>query len=108
MSRQVSAGVAPVAELARLLAGHGRAVVLTGAGMSTESGVPDFRSTGSGTLGGFPAPPAMVRGEQSWPAPHATESGTLGGFPAPPAVVRGEQSSPAPHATGSGTLGGFP
>ena len=25
-------------------------------------------------------------------------SGTLGGFPNPPAMVRGEQSSPAPHA----------
>src|SRR5208283_3380721 len=24
--------------------------------------------------------------------------GTLGGFPSPPAMVRGEQSSPAPHA----------
>jgi len=27
-----------------------------------------------------------------------SESGTLGGFPNPPAMVRGEQSSPAPHA----------
>jgi len=27
------------------------------------------------------------------------DSGTLGGFPNPPAAVRGEQSSPAPHAT---------
>ena len=25
--------------------------------------------------------------------------GTLKGFPNPPAMVRGEQSSPAPHAT---------
>ena len=34
------------AELARLLAAHRRAVVFTGAGMSTESGLPDFRSNG--------------------------------------------------------------
>jgi len=27
-----------------------------------------------------------------------SKSGTLGGFPNPPAMVRGEQSSPAPHA----------
>ena len=46
MSRQVSAGVPPVPELARLLAAHRRAVVFTGAGMSTESGLPDFRSNG--------------------------------------------------------------
>ena len=51
-----------------------------------------------GTLRGFPCPPAMVRGEQSSPAPHGLEIGTLEGFPNPPAMVRGEQSSPAPHA----------
>ena len=51
-----------------------------------------------GTLRGFPCPPAMVRGEQSSPAPHGLEMGTLEGFPNPPAMVRGEQSSPAPHA----------
>jgi NAD-dependent deacetylase len=55
----VSAVVPPAAEFARLLAGHGPAVVFTGAGMSTESGLPDFRSTNVG------------RGEQSSPAPHA-------------------------------------
>lgn len=32
--------------LAELLAGAGHAVVLTGAGVSTESGIPDFRSAG--------------------------------------------------------------
>lgn len=42
----VSADVPPVAEFARLLAGHRPAVVFTGAGMSTESGLPDFRSNG--------------------------------------------------------------
>jgi NAD-dependent deacetylase len=46
MTVAVSADVAPVAELARLLAMHPGAVVLTGAGMSTESGLPDFRSNG--------------------------------------------------------------
>ena len=34
------------AELAELLDEHGSCVVLTGAGMSTESGIPDFRSAG--------------------------------------------------------------
>src|SRR5262245_59656169 len=34
------------AALARLLRRAGRAVVFTGAGMSTESGLPDFRSAG--------------------------------------------------------------
>jgi len=38
------AGVGTAAELARLIADRGPAVVLTGAGMSTESGIPDFRS----------------------------------------------------------------
>jgi NAD-dependent deacetylase len=37
---------APTAELARMLGAHGPAVVFTGAGMSTESGLPDFRSNG--------------------------------------------------------------
>jgi NAD-dependent deacetylase len=36
----------PVADLAALLAEARHAVVLTGAGISTESGVPDFRSPG--------------------------------------------------------------
>jgi len=44
MSREASAS--ETAELARLLAAHRRAVVFTGAGMSTESGLPDFRSNG--------------------------------------------------------------
>jgi hypothetical protein len=30
------------------------------------------------------------------------DMGTLEGSPNPPAMVRGEQSSPAPHATGGG------
>ncbi len=33
-------------ELARLIRTHARCVVLTGAGISTESGIPDFRSAG--------------------------------------------------------------
>jgi N-succinyldiaminopimelate aminotransferase len=32
-----------------------------------------------------------------------TQSGTVGGFPSPPAMVRGEQSSPTPHAIGGGS-----
>jgi len=71
----VSADIPPdsprAAELARLLVAHPRAVVFTGAGMSTESGLPDFRSTNLGTLGVFPNPPAPLRGPQSGPAPHA-------------------------------------
>lgn len=35
-----------IAELARLIADARRAVVFTGAGISTESGIPDFRSPG--------------------------------------------------------------
>ena len=35
-----------IAALARLIAGARRAVVFTGAGISTESGIPDFRSPG--------------------------------------------------------------
>ncbi len=35
-----------IAALARLIAEAGRAVVFTGAGISTESGIPDFRSPG--------------------------------------------------------------
>ncbi|HVH81047.1 MAG TPA: Sir2 family NAD-dependent protein deacetylase, partial [Stellaceae bacterium] len=34
------------AELKRLIAQSRRAVVFTGAGISTESGIPDFRSPG--------------------------------------------------------------
>jgi NAD-dependent deacetylase len=37
---------AAIAELRRLLAGSRRAVGFTGAGISTESGIPDFRSPG--------------------------------------------------------------
>jgi hypothetical protein len=33
--------------------------------------------------------------------------GTLGGFPSPPAMVRGRQSRPAPHATGLAAAGLF-
>jgi NAD-dependent deacetylase len=35
-----------IAELGRLIESAGRAVVFTGAGISTESGIPDFRSPG--------------------------------------------------------------
>lgn len=36
----------PIEQVARLLAGGARPVVFTGAGVSTESGIPDFRSPG--------------------------------------------------------------
>jgi NAD-dependent deacetylase len=45
-SREASAEGVQTAELARLLAARRPAVVFTGAGMSTESGLPDFRSNG--------------------------------------------------------------
>src|SRR5262245_59880736 len=45
-SREASAPSSKAAELARLLDAHRPAVVFTGAGMSTESGLPDFRSNG--------------------------------------------------------------
>src|ERR1700750_15870 len=38
--------MASAQDLARMVAGARRAVVFTGAGISTESGVPDFRSPG--------------------------------------------------------------
>jgi len=42
----MSAHPRPEAEFARLLGAHGPAIIFTGAGMSTESGLPDFRSNG--------------------------------------------------------------
>ncbi|MEW5783670.1 MAG: Sir2 family NAD-dependent protein deacetylase [Bacillota bacterium] len=58
-----------VRQIATLLQESGRTVVLTGAGVSTESGIPDFRSPGSGlwtrvapelfTIQGFKADPAQ-------------------------------------------------
>jgi NAD-dependent deacetylase len=41
-----NAAVLAISRLAALLAGSARTVVFTGAGMSTESGIPDFRSPG--------------------------------------------------------------
>jgi NAD-dependent deacetylase len=41
-----SNAMAPISELASLLLGSARTVVFTGAGISTESGIPDFRSPG--------------------------------------------------------------
>ena len=40
--------MSPEARAARLVAGARRAVAFTGAGVSTESGIPDFRSPGTG------------------------------------------------------------
>lgn len=37
-----------IVELARMVTNAGKCVVLTGAGISTESGIPDFRSPGTG------------------------------------------------------------
>jgi NAD-dependent deacetylase len=42
--REMKPTTGEIAEFARLLRGSGGAVVFTGAGMSTESGLPDFRS----------------------------------------------------------------
>jgi RNA polymerase sigma-70 factor (ECF subfamily) len=39
---------------------------------AVESGIIRAQGADMGTLKGFPSPPAMVRGEQSSPAPHAT------------------------------------
>ena len=41
-----NASMPPISRLAALLAGSARTVVFTGAGISTESGIPDFRSPG--------------------------------------------------------------
>lgn len=41
-----NASMTAISRLAALLAGSARTVVFTGAGMSTESGIPDFRSPG--------------------------------------------------------------
>src|SRR5436190_8303906 len=59
-----------VAELAALIRAHQPCVVLTGAGISTESGIPDFRSPGGlwaqvdpldyGSIEAFRADPARV------------------------------------------------
>lgn len=42
----------PARDLARLIAGSARVVALTGAGISVPSGIPDFRSPGSGLWAG--------------------------------------------------------
>jgi len=42
----VTESESPRRELARMIAGAKRTVIFTGAGMSTESGIPDFRSPG--------------------------------------------------------------
>ena len=46
MTGQAAPAADDLAALARLIAGARRAVVFTGAGISTESGIPDFRSPG--------------------------------------------------------------
>jgi NAD-dependent deacetylase len=46
LGRPHNAGMSAIPRLAALLAASRRIVVFTGAGMSTESGIPDFRSPG--------------------------------------------------------------
>ena len=48
MERQVATAESGTARLAELLAGSSRAVVLTGAGVSVPSGIPDFRTPETG------------------------------------------------------------
>ena len=40
-----------VEQLASLILKHKNSIVFTGAGISTESGIPDYRSPGSGAWG---------------------------------------------------------
>ncbi|MBQ5973352.1 MAG: NAD-dependent protein deacylase, partial [Oscillospiraceae bacterium] len=49
------------AALARILAGAKRAVFFGGAGVSTESGIPDFRSPDGLYSQSFDVPPETVR-----------------------------------------------
>ncbi|MEH0072470.1 Sir2 family NAD-dependent protein deacetylase [Pannonibacter sp. Pt2-lr] len=46
MPRQIDDLTAAQAALTEVFSGGGRIVVLTGAGISTESGIPDYRSPG--------------------------------------------------------------
>jgi hypothetical protein len=56
--------------------------LLVAAALVTETGGPlDHVTTDIGTLEGFPCPPAVVRGEQSSPAPHATARPASGTCP---------------------------
>ena len=76
---------------------------------------PTLSSTIMGTLKGFPYPPAMVRGKQSSPAPHAKNkiSGEMAEWPkahdwkscVPQGTVG---STPTLSSIMMGTLGGFP
>ena len=72
-------------------------------------------SSRMGTLKGFPCPPAMVRGEQSSPAPHAKNkiSGEMAEWPKAPDSKSGLPqgnvgSTPTLSSTIVGTLKGFP
>jgi NAD-dependent deacetylase len=44
----VSVSATPAARVAELIRGAGSVVALTGAGISVPSGIPDFRSPGTG------------------------------------------------------------
>ncbi|MBA3866253.1 MAG: hypothetical protein H0X42_07895 [Solirubrobacterales bacterium] len=50
MERQVAADAAATARLAELIRGPRSTVVLTGAGVSVPSGIPDFRTPETGLL----------------------------------------------------------
>ena len=80
-----------VARLAELLRERGPAVVLTGAGISTESGIPDFRSQEATRRGGEAATPSVGAAESAppgiWTQYDPAEYATIAAFRADPRKV---------------------
>ena len=97
-----AAGPTPAERLAGLLRDAERAVVLTGAGISVPSGIPDFRT---------PAAPACGRTSTRWRSPTSTPGGairTASGSSTPTASRRFATSGPtmrtsrSPSSSGAG------